>query len=484
MFHMSNDSGLFRTREQLEDDGWSLESNNFVRGDERYLPLYEAKMIHHYNHRFGDYAMVKPGESSHELPDVPVHLLQNPEWVPLPRYWVPENEVESRLRGKWDRGWLLGWRDITGSEKSRTVIASVVPRVGVNHKTPLMLLDIETVQHAATALALMSTQVFDYIARQKLGGTSLTYFVLKQLPVLTLSSLSESLPWDTSSCSLSWISTRVVELVCTSHDLAEFAVDMGFDRSTFRWDETRRFLLRCELDAAFFHLYGIERGDVDYIMETFPIVKRKDIAQHGDYRTKLTILDIYDRMNSAIDTGQPYQTLLDLPRADPRVAHEIPLPEIASIPAGPPGTSRDLDPPFVLLAILRANGGQIAVMDLTRAFALWCQPSLLVQMAGTNTLAIANEWSRRVGDRAVPPGTLARTIADLARRDAVELRTDRFGSAVANVTANTPPEDKIHPWYRFEARLALRVASALTREASGILDNSLSDDDRKFVEEA
>ena len=100
--------------------------------------------------------------------------------------------------------------------------------------------------------------------------------------------------------------------------------------------------MRCELDAAFFHLYlgtpdewlktGSEdllryfptpRDAVDYIMETFPIVKRKDIKQHGDYRTKLQILDIYARMQHAIDTGKPYQTLLEPSPADPRVAHAV-----------------------------------------------------------------------------------------------------------------------------------------------------------------
>ena len=76
-----------------------------------------------------------------------------------------------------------------------------------------------------------------------------------------------------------------------------------------------------KLDAAYFHLYGIARHDVDYIMDTFPIVKRKDEAAHGEYRTKRVILEIYDAMQQAIETGQPYQTLLDPPPADPRVAH-------------------------------------------------------------------------------------------------------------------------------------------------------------------
>jgi len=74
-----------------------------------------------------------------------------------------------------------------------------------------------------------------------------------------------------------------------------------------------RFLLRCELDAAFFHLYGIERDDVDYIMDTFPIVQKNDEKAHGEYRTKRVILEIYDEMAEAMKTDKPYQTRLDPP---------------------------------------------------------------------------------------------------------------------------------------------------------------------------
>ncbi|MCX6872677.1 MAG: hypothetical protein NTW21_02560 [Verrucomicrobia bacterium] len=107
----------------------------------------------------------------------------------------------------------------------------------------------------------------------------------------------------------------------------------------FRWDEERRFLLRCELDAAFFHLYlGPEtewrqqpaaltdafptpRHAVSYIMDTFPIVRRKDIAKHGHYRTQQTILEIYDGLAESMRTGVPYQTRLDPPPADPACCH-------------------------------------------------------------------------------------------------------------------------------------------------------------------
>jgi hypothetical protein len=174
----------------------------------------------------------------------------------------------------------------------------------------------------------------------------LTYSYLKQLPTLPPEIYTQPCPWSGHSPlptphSL-WLLPRVLELTYTAWDLLPFAQDVlpalgdhpyaqrfraplptahSLLPPPFRWDEQRRFLLRCELDAAYFHLYGIARDDVDYIMETFPIVKRKDVAAHGEYRTKRVILEIYDAMQQAMDSGEPYQTRLDPPPADPSVAH-------------------------------------------------------------------------------------------------------------------------------------------------------------------
>jgi hypothetical protein len=82
-----------------------------------------------------------------------------------------------------------------------------------------------------------------------------------------------------------------------------------------------RILMRCEPDAAYFHLYGISTPDVDYIMDTFPIVKRKDQTKYGSYRTKEKILEIYEKMSTAITDKKPYETALDSPPAVPSVAH-------------------------------------------------------------------------------------------------------------------------------------------------------------------
>ena len=77
------------------------------------------------------------------------------------------------------------------------------------------------------------------------------------------------------------------------------------------WDPAMRLRLRAELDAAFFLLFEVSREDADHIMDTFTIVKRKDTAAHGTYRTKELILEVYDAMQAAIDTGTSYRSPFD-----------------------------------------------------------------------------------------------------------------------------------------------------------------------------
>jgi hypothetical protein len=324
MLHMANDSGLFRTREQLVADRGRLAGDVFTRGGERWLPLYEAKMVHLFDHRFGTYEGQTQAQANKGfLPYLDDAQHADPTLLALPRYWVPEVEVEDRLAGKWPRGWLLGWRDITGVEKARTVIASIVPRVGVAHTMPLMFPMTADTQLIAVLYASLCSFVFDYVARQKIGGTHLTYSYLNQLPVLPPATYGSETSWSRRAKLDGWLRDRVLELTYTAWDLEAWAKDLGWDGPPFRWDEPRRFLLRCELDAAFFHLYGIDRDDTAYILDTFPIVARKDDQAHGEYRTKRVILEIYDAMQKAIDTGVPYETRLDPPPADSRVTHPV-----------------------------------------------------------------------------------------------------------------------------------------------------------------
>ena len=146
MLHMANDSGLFRNQAQLQADGWTLQGNIFHRGDETYLPLYEAKMVHHFDHRFGTYEGQTDSQANQgKLPEFDEAEHANPDRVSIPWYWVPEHEAESRLDERWSRRWLLGWRDICHNTDTRTVIASILPWAGVGHTFPIALVGEEQI---------------------------------------------------------------------------------------------------------------------------------------------------------------------------------------------------------------------------------------------------------------------------------------------------------------------------------------------------
>ena len=315
MFHMSGDSDLFRTRTQLESTGWTLFGNVYSNGTSRFLPLYEAKMTGLFDHRAADIIISQTAQIRQGQPESlsdSAHI--DPERLAMPRYWVDEKEVRSRIPWHWAVEWLIGFRNVTSPTNERTMVPGPLPLVGVGHSFPLIFT--REAEQAVSLLAMLSSFVLDYIARQKIGGINMTYNFVEQLAVLRPSEFRAAASWDGSQTVDEWLRPRIEELVATAADLAIFGREPEETRA-FRWDRTRREILRAELDGAFFHLYRIERPDVDYIMDTFSIVKRKDMAEHGLYRTKELILAVYDRMSNAIDTGEPYQTILDPPPAHP-----------------------------------------------------------------------------------------------------------------------------------------------------------------------
>ena len=304
-----------------------MQENRFTKDGRVYLPLVEAKMFHHFDHRFGTYEGQTEAQANQgKLPELDATAHCKPSFFTLPEYWVPETVVRERLVDKWTHRWLIGMRNITGTEKRRTVITAIIPIAGVGHSAPLFVPSKVDAASGCLLVANLTSFALDYAARQKVGGTNLTYGYLKQFPVLPPTTYAQPCAWagnlQSEISHLQFLLPRVLELTYTAWDLEPFAVDCGWSGPPFRWDEERRFLLRCELDAAFFHLYGLNRDDTAYILDTFPIVKRKDEAKfHGDYRTKRVILEIYDAMKSTMDSGQPYQTLLNPPPADPRCCH-------------------------------------------------------------------------------------------------------------------------------------------------------------------
>jgi hypothetical protein len=440
LFNMASDSEHFRTAESLEGEGFRRKGNVFARGNDRYLPLYEAKMVHQFDHRFSTYEGATQQEmNAGRLPQTSAQQKRDPSFVVQPRYWVRDKVVESAIpkypeplakaleighrssiqgvlclwaagyhlnngdeeegmkqilaanRFDLDRSvdrtfsahdphsraldlerdypltkedieairdqlagpeeiaqalvarfspkWLLGWRDVCRATDSRTMISSACTRTAVGDKFLLVFSRVEALLQLAL-LGLWNSFVLDYSVRQKLGGTALKYYVVRQLPVLDPRALQLSHPTIHPTILSNWLATRVLELVFTSHDLDALGAHCGASGPPFLWDASRRFEIRCELDAAFFHLYlpveddgrwSLVQGEtseqlaalkkhfqtprdaVDFILDQFPIVRQKDEQAHGRYRTKDRILEIYDAMLAAQRSGRPYQTNLDPP---------------------------------------------------------------------------------------------------------------------------------------------------------------------------
>ena len=286
MFHMANDSHLFRTAVQLEADGfYPVEGNRWKRGEDLYLPLYEGKMVQAYDHRAASVVnregnLFRPGQPDRTLDDEYL----DPAFAPRPRYWI--SEQESDIAGS--SRWLLAFKDITASTNVRTMIAAIVPQAGCGHTLPLLApagsgFNGET---AACLLANLNSFGFDYVARQKVQATHLTWYIIEQLPVIAPTDYDRPFGATTARA---LVRDHVLRLTYTAHDMAPFARALGYDGPPFPWDDDRRHL-RARLDALYFHLYGLSRDDAGYVLDTFPIVRREDEKAFGRYRTRDMIL--------------------------------------------------------------------------------------------------------------------------------------------------------------------------------------------------
>lgn len=305
MFHMTNDSALFRTRRELEEHegAYPLSANRWRSRQGDWLPLYEGKMAQAYDHRAAS-ILVKPDNRHRPAQQIVTSPTQHadPDWFPEPQYWV----LAEKCKNPELTSWVLGFKEITAPTNERTVISALFPAVAFGNKIPLLL---PTLEHRDEFLlcANFNSVVFDFIARQKVQGQTINLFILEQLPVIPYDQYRTTKFGSQEVEGL--VRSIVLELTYTAHDMAPFAREMGYVDSDgrtcppFSWSEERRLYLRAKLDAVYFHLYGItSRDDVRYIYSTFPIVERKEISEYGHYRSR----DLCLAWMNALSAGDPH----------------------------------------------------------------------------------------------------------------------------------------------------------------------------------
>ena len=289
MFDMTNDSHLFRRPAQLEEAGfYPVQGNRWKRGDELCLPLYEGKMVQAFDHRAAC-VVVNPENLNRPAQPRQTTLKEHTDtnWMPAPQFWVSEDAVE------WpdDLGWAVAFKDVTAPTNVRTMIASIIPRSSVGNTLPLLMPDAVEIdaylENAWLWAACLNSFAFDFVARQKVQGQHLNWFVVEQLPVIAPDAYDRRFGAVTAR---ELVRDHVLRLTYTAHDIAPFARDLGYDGPPFAWDEEERRHLRARLDALYFHLYGLGRDDARYVLSTFPIVRREDEKAFNSYRTRDLIL--------------------------------------------------------------------------------------------------------------------------------------------------------------------------------------------------
>jgi len=225
-FHMTNDSHLFKIEP--------------ARGR---LPLYEGKMIHQFNHRWGE-----------------------------PKYWIDEQEGRKALLGKREdkgqvldyQGYRLGFRDVASNTNERTMIATILPPAVFTGNTLINSYSPQNGLELLAITALLNSFVVDALIRQKVTAHCNMFYVY-QLPIPRLT--EKDPPFKP-------IVTRAAQLICTTPEFDELAKEVGLDNHKQGvTDSQQRTQLRAELDAMIAHLYGLTEEEFRHILMTFPLVK-------------------------------------------------------------------------------------------------------------------------------------------------------------------------------------------------------------------
>jgi hypothetical protein len=404
LFNMTSDSALFRDANQLRAEGYERDGRDWIgaagttpkqpaldllgghdathldlssggaRPTNRYMPLYEAKMIHQFDHRWAGYD--SSGETSN---DVTIAEKSDKNFEPSPRYWVPETDVEDRIRSKnWAHRWLMGWRDITNATNERTVIASLFPVSGCGDTLLLKFPETSDSKLHAALTANLCSLALDYSTRQKIGGTHLKYNVFKQLPILPPSAYAET--------DLAFIVPRVLELTFSSSAMEPFARSLGHNGLPFAWSEDRRAQLRAELDAWYCLAYGLNRDDLRYILdpktvmgadypsETFRVLQKNEMNRYDEYRTSRLVLAAYDQLANAA----PDLTAV----ADDAWDHRI---------------DAAVDVRHIFAAIMKKTVGPVSPLDVRLAALFAAKPHLLMHYLSSDQQI---QWRRLVGNQA------------------------------------------------------------------------------------
>ena len=277
---------------------FDMSSNSDLFSDQPFpgtVPLYEGKMIHQFDDRYATYISGDKQETRTVLTEE-----KTTKFKISPRYWVNASEVSKVWeKQSYHLPFVLGFRDIASATNERTLIASVLnTQYAFGNKLPLLLLPEDREKLLATLLGNLNSIVADYCIRQKMASSSVNLYILQQIPILP--------PDSYTDIEIEFIAKRVAQLTRTSDEMnAIWLTD--YPASSFGTDR-ERLEIRAELDALYAKKYGLNRSDLEFILDpseaespdypsvTFPGLKRNEIEKYGEFLTRRLVLEAFDKL--------------------------------------------------------------------------------------------------------------------------------------------------------------------------------------------
>jgi hypothetical protein len=255
-------------------------------------------MVQLYDHRAADVVMnTKNLHRAAQQEAIQDSVKQQPDRYPMPQFWVKRAEVAKS--GSFE--YVIAYKSVTAPTNMRTMIAGLLPLSGIGNSMALLMPSDGNADCVPLLLANLCSFAYDFALRQKVQGQNLNWFIIEQTPVIAPITFDQSIG---SMKIADYIRAEVLALSYTAHDLAPFARDLGYveaDGSVkppIKWNPEDRAQRMARLDALFFHLYGLDDADADYILSTFPIVRAQDVKAHGSFRTRDLILGYLARIRA------------------------------------------------------------------------------------------------------------------------------------------------------------------------------------------
>jgi hypothetical protein len=262
-FDMTNDSKHFPPLEKWEAKGYKPDLfGRWIGPDgDVALPLCQGRVIHHFDFWTSQYESGKGANA---------RWVQNrAEAVHVRPMYLMDESTYKEMAGK-TRPIRIAIRDVARSSDTRTMILACVPCFPCNHKVPILTVGDESLDRTVSLACVLSSFVFDWVVRVRLGGTSLGWFILAECPLPHLSSEDPRYHRNLlAAVRLTFLHRRFApEWLRLKHLYPDLA-----SREWKHWwavTEADRLRLRVEIDALCADLYGLDPDDFDWIVRDDP----------------------------------------------------------------------------------------------------------------------------------------------------------------------------------------------------------------------